>query len=102
MSTKPELKEACGRLVEALSEKEELLLEEAASLSGLSEEELAGVVAVLEALGLAEVEDGVLRWLGPEVRGRVIIVRGKVDYVLQNPFEVRVFGQEELRATARP
>jgi len=102
VSTKPELKEACGRLVEALSEKEELLLEEAASLSGLSEEELASAVAVLEALGLAEVEDGVLRWLGPEVRGRVIIVRGKVDYVLQNPFEVRVFGQEELRATARP
>ena len=102
MSTKPELKEVCGRLVEALSEKGELLLEEAASLSGLSEEELASAVAVLEALGLAEVEDGVLRWLGPEVRGRVIIVRGKVDYVLQNPFEVRVFGQEELRATARP
>ena len=102
MSARPELREACGRLVEALSERGELPLEEASALSGLGEGELASAVAVLESLGLAEVEEGILRWLGPEVRGRVIIVRGKVDYVLQNPFEVRVFGQEELKATARP
>ena len=78
-------KEACQKLLEALSEREELSLEEAASLSGLSEGELGAVLAVLEALGFAEVEEGLVRWRGPELRGQVIIVRGKVDYVLQSP-----------------
>ncbi len=90
------------KLIKALSEREELTPEDLSSLTGLSEPELETAISLLEALGFVEREEGIVRWLGPEVRGRVIIVRGKVDYVIHNPFEVRVFGQEELRAVAKP
>ncbi|HDI00903.1 MAG TPA: hypothetical protein ENF78_00505 [Candidatus Bathyarchaeota archaeon] len=95
-------REAFEKLIEALSEREELTAEDLSDLSGLPGPELEAAISTLEALGMVEREEGIIRWLGRDVRGRVIIVRGKVDYVIHNPFEVRVFGLEELRATAKP
>ncbi|OYT52359.1 hypothetical protein B6U66_02140 [Candidatus Bathyarchaeota archaeon ex4484_135] len=90
------------KLITVLSEREELTPEDITSLTGLSGPELDAAISILRALGFVEFEEGIVRWLGPEVRGRVIIIRGKVDYVIHNPFEVRVFGLEDLRATAKP
>ena len=94
--------EGFKKLLEVLSEREELMPDDLKDLTGLSEQEISTAISVLEALGLVEVEEGIIRWLGPEVRGKVIIVRGKVDYVIHNPSEVRVFGLTELKATAKP
>jgi len=93
--------EAYRKLVDVLSEREELTAEDISELTGLSGPELEAAISTLEALGLVEREEGVIRWLGQEVRGRVVIVRGKVDYVIHTPSEVRVFGLVELRATAK-
>ncbi len=95
-------REAYGKLVEALSERGELAAEELPGLTGLGGAELDGALGVLEALGFIEREEGLVRWRGPEIRGRVVIIRGKVDYVLQSPLEVRVFGLETLKATVKP
>jgi len=102
MASQGEGVEGFKKLLEALSERGELTPGELKDLTGLGEQEVNTAISVLEALGLVEVEEGTVRWLEPEVKGKVIIVRGKVDYVIHNPFEVRVFGQTELRATAKP
>ncbi|RLI39457.1 hypothetical protein DRO60_01170 [Candidatus Bathyarchaeota archaeon] len=94
-------KEAYEKLLEALSEREELTTEDLMELSGLGKAELEAAVSTLEALGVVEREEGIIRWLGHQVRGRIVIIKGKVDYVIHNPFEVRVFGLEELRAMAK-
>ena len=90
--------EKARKLVEALSEREELTADDLKTLSGMEDQELELALALLEALGLVELEEGIIRWLGPELKGRTVMVRGKIDYVIQSPFEVRVFGLESLRA----
>ncbi len=92
--------EKARRLIEALLEREELTADDLRTLSGMEDQELELALALLEALGLVEREEGIIRWLGPELRGRAVIVRGKIDYVIQSPFEVRVFGLEDLKARA--
>jgi len=93
--------EGARKLIEMLSEREEIKLGDLEASSGLSGPGLEAAIALLEALGYVEVENDTVRWLGPSIRGRVIVVRGKIDYVLQSPLEVRVFGLTELKAAAR-
>ncbi len=95
------LTEKARELVKALSEKEELAREDLKAATGMEDEELEAAISVLKALGFVEEENGLIRWLGPELTGKVLIIRGKVDYVIQSPTEVRVFGLSELRARAR-
>lgn len=86
-------------LIRALAEKEELARDELKELTGMGDDELEGAISVLRALGFVE-EEGFIRWLGPVLRGRTFVIRGKIDYVIQSPVEVRVFGLSELRAKA--
>jgi len=87
-------------LIKALSEKEELAREDMRALTGMGDEELEGAISVLKALGFVEEEEGHIRWLGPVLTGRTLVIRGKIDYVIQSPVEVRVFGLSELKAKA--
>jgi len=87
-------------LIRALSEKEELARDELKELTGMGDEELEGALSALKALGFVEEEEGLIRWLGPVLTGRTLVIRGKIDYVIQSPIEVRVFGLSELRAKA--
>jgi len=87
-------------LIKVLSEKEELAREDMRALTGMGDEELEGAISVLEALGFVEEEEGLIRWLGPVLTGRTLVIRGRIDYVIQSPVEVRVFGLSELRAKA--
>ena len=87
-------------LIKILAEKEELARDELKELTGVGDEELEGAISVLKALGFVEEEEGFIRWLGPVLKGRTLVIRGKIDYVIQSPIEVRVFGLSELKAKA--
>ena len=92
--------EKAEKLIKALSEREELSREDLKALSGMEDQELDVALSILEALGLVEHEEGIIRWLGQEIRARSIVIKGKIDHVIQSPFEVRVFGLTDLKARA--